>query len=297
MTLPCSWGICSDDSPVNVTVSLPHGRKFAQEESIKIQYDLENLTNNLLACDKDYQHSSWLSVEILQDKHLIKTWQPIKPGLEFAGRSFLGRRGYGEIHTRILAGSNSLTQIPPGRYTVRVHTKLAYAILGDSAPSSLQFNETALWKYIEASKLTDTRTFDFAITITPRNSTRWKQHIDKVYKAVVVADYNHNRELLDELALMPEEYALPVWRKVLFDKKMEQYYFAQKLSLVPSLQTADLLLSLQFSDPIREPRGRIGSVIPLLRTMARTGSTDVKEHIEAELVKHKNSTFYVPEQE
>lgn len=148
---------------------------------------------------------------------------------------------------------------------------------------------------IQKSKSSDDKAFDFRVTITPRNEARWKQRIEEVYKALLAADYKTTRGLLDELALMPEEYALPTWRKVLFDKTTEQYYFADRLGRDPSRGKAELLLSLQFSDPIRDPNGRIGSLIPLLRVMAQTGGEDLKGYITKELSNKRSSPFYVAE--
>ena len=117
-----------------------------------------------------------------------------------------------------------------------------------------------------------------------------KKRVEKLYRALGSATDLHSVRLMAyELGTLPPEFARRAWRTLLFDKKIpgtKRDAIAQMLSAQATREMADVLLEVQYTDPIRDEDGNILTLLNYLTRMYNNSDVGENRYSENRLQKY-----------
>ncbi|MBC8143858.1 MAG: hypothetical protein H7Y38_20695 [Armatimonadetes bacterium] len=191
---------------------------------------------------------------------------------------------------------NVALSLPVGDYTLRLSTNIPHRNNAEAKhrpyPSG---NDPKVREVVEVP-----------FSVKPLDSEKMKLRVEKLYRGLGrETDIHTVRTMAYDIGTLPPEFARRAWRTLLFDKKIpgiKRDAIAQMPSAQATREMPDVLLEVQYSDPIRDEDGKILTLLNYLTRMYNNSDVGENRYLVNNLHKYirdktsarRNSLFSTP---
>ena len=265
-----------DSSLITTEITSPPEVTIMQGEPITLTYRLTNSSNSNIRIPKS-EKATWCTLKILRGSNLLSSWLP----QEQTRGSFVATQADElkprESYKSEFSTNSELTQLPPGSY--RLILEVLPNPTGDTYPTS----QNPIFKQ---------QSYEMSLTIKPLDANIMKSRANQLYGQILrQQDERKIARLMTELAKLPGTQVSGTWRTMLRSKQVDRYRWAEILSTTLTKEAADTLITLQYTEPIKDESGQIVSVVGLLLEMAVESDNELRKYINGEIIRRRNSAL------
>lgn len=163
----------------------------------------------------------------------------------------------------------------PGRYVLKVHIQLPYAVVPKDQESPLVLKDD-----LKSAGTVLTQDYSFPLTVTRFDEPRLQATAEALRKAIGISnlsDGNRRSADIDALFSMPEAQAAPSWKLMANDPGMNAWGIADRLGRVHSAVAADILAQMR-QDPRLSPDVQ-NQISRSLNEMYNNGDAPLRSHV------------------
>lgn len=281
--------------PFHITVRLDH-QKVQSGEPVKVSLGFAfDPAGNKPTTVSDPDRLAWCAFEIIQNNKVVKAWKP-----DWRTTALLSYKPVNDLDLPskelfIVTLPSAVTELPEGEYHLRLRSKVKYSFVVRAVQRSMD----------SAFENTGEEVVDVPFSVIPLNQTAMRDRVGKLYRDLgreaMKSEPNHEAVSIKayQLSVLPPTFAKRAWRSILFDKTIpgrKRDRIGQILSTQGTQAIADVLLDVQYTDPIRDDDGKILTLLNYATHM--TGTSDDGRRLSDyayEIIRaHKNSPFTTP---